>query len=87
MQYFPEPHQQVAIERMLESPYQLLALRMGAGKTGVSLTAINEMMFNRFEVSRVLVIAPKRVAELVWHTEAAKWDHLKHLRVDKALIR
>jgi SNF2 family DNA or RNA helicase len=85
MQYFPEPHQQVAIERMLESPYQLLALRMGAGKTGVSLTAINEMMFNRFEISRVLVIAPKRVAELVWHAEAAKWDHLKHLRVVKIL--
>ena len=85
MQYFPEPHQQIAIERMLESPYQLLALRMGAGKTAVSLTAINEMMFNRFEISRVLVIAPKRVAELVWHTEAAKWSHTQHLRVVRIL--
>ena len=37
-------------------------------------------MYNRFAVGKVLIIAPKKVAEATWSTEAAKWDHLKHLR-------
>lgn len=85
MQFLPRPSQQLAIDRMLDNDYQLLALRMGAGKTSVALTVINELLFNRFEVRRVLVIAPLRVAELVWHAEAAKWDHTRHLRVVKVL--
>ncbi|CAB4159154.1 HepA Superfamily II DNA/RNA helicases, SNF2 family [uncultured Caudovirales phage] len=85
MQFLPRPSQELAINRMLDCDYQLLALRMGAGKTGVALTVINELLFNRFEVQRVLVVAPLRVAQLVWHTEAAKWDHTRHLRVVKVL--
>ena len=85
MHFLPEPFQQAAIERMLEMDYQLLALRMGGGKTAITLTVINELMFNRSEVSKVLVVCPKRVAELVWHAEAAKWDHTSHLRVVKVL--
>jgi SNF2 family DNA or RNA helicase len=58
---------------------------MGLGKTVCTLTAIDELMFNSFEVSRVLVIAPKRVAEDTWIREIDKWDHLKHLRISKVL--
>ena len=85
MIFSPRPYQQVAIARMVTQEYQLLALRMGCGKTPITLSAIAELMFNRFEVSKVLVVAPLRVAELVWHTEAAKWDHTKGLRVQRVL--
>lgn len=50
-------------------------------KTVVTLTAVNELRYYRFQVRRALVIAPKRVAEATWAREAQKWDHLKHLRV------
>ena len=56
-------------------------LRMGYGKTVSTLTAISDMMEN-YEVSNILVIAPKRVAELVWKQEAAKWEHLQHLKIE-----
>lgn len=51
------------------------------GKTVITLTAVNELKYNRFAVRRVLVIAPKKVAEATWSKEAAKWDHLKLLRI------
>lgn len=51
------------------------------GKTVITLTAINRLIYERWEARRVLVIAPKKVAEATWSTEAAKWDHLKHLRI------
>jgi SNF2 family DNA or RNA helicase len=85
MRFSPRPYQAVAIERMVETPYQLLALRMGAGKTVCTLTAVDDLMYDRFEVSKTLVVAPKRVAELVWHSEVGKWDHLKDLRVQRVL--
>lgn len=85
MLFSPRPYQQTAIDRVVGQPYQLLALRMGAGKTPVMLTAIADLLFNRFEVRKVLVIAPLRVAQLVWHTEAAKWEHTKDLRVQRVL--
>lgn len=58
---------------------------MGLGKTVSTLTAINELMYDRFEISKVLVIAPKRVADDTWTSEAMKWDHLQHLRFSKVL--
>lgn len=85
MHFSPRPAQQLTIERMVDQPYQLIALRMGGGKTVSTLTAANDLLFDHFEISKVLVVAPKRVAELVWHTEAAKWDHLQGLRVSKVL--
>ncbi len=54
---------------------------MGLGKTVIALTAINDLKYNRFAISKVLVIAPKKVAEATWSKEAAKWDHLQLLRV------
>lgn len=53
---------------------------MGLGKTVTTLTAISDLIYERLEVDRVLVVAPKRVAESVWMQEAQKWEHLKHLR-------
>lgn len=85
MRFSPRPYQAVAIDRMINEPYQLLALRMGTGKTVATLTAVQELLHDRFEVSKVLVVAPKRVAELVWHSEVAKWEHLSNLKVSRVL--
>jgi len=79
MKFLARPAQAVTIQRMLDETYQLIALRMGAGKTVATLTAVQRLGL------KTLVVAPKRVAELVWHTEAAKWDHLSGLRVSKVL--
>ena len=51
----------------------------------ITLSAIHELMYDSYEIGKVLVIAPKSVAESTWTTEAAKWDHLKGLRVSKVL--
>lgn len=51
----------------------------------ITLTAINRLMYEDFDVARVLVIAPKRVAEDTWTREHAKWDHLGHLRISRVL--
>ena len=80
MLYSARPAQVVTQARMLENPYQLVALRMGGGKTVATLTAINDL-----KLAKTLVVAPKRVAEMVWHREAAKWDHLANMRVAKVL--
>ncbi len=85
MNFSPRPYQRSAIGRVLANSYQLLALRMGAGKTAIMLSAIEELTYNCFEISKTLVVAPKRVAELVWHTEANKWDQTKDLRVVRVL--
>ena len=79
MKFSARPAQAVTIQRMLDETYQLIALRMGAGKTVATLTAVQRLGL------KTLVVAPKRVAELVWHTEASKWDHLSGLRVSKVL--
>ena len=68
---------------MDENPYSGLFLDMGLGKTVSTLTCVSDLIFNSFEVSRVLVIGTKRVAENVWDAEAAKWKHTRHLRVSK----
>ena len=53
---------------------------MGLGKTVITLTALDDLLFDSFEVSRVLVVCPLRVAKTTWPQEIAKWDHLRHLR-------
>lgn len=55
------------------------------GKSVITLTAINELKFHRFQVRKVLVIAPKKVAEGTWQKECAKWDHLNHFRISTVL--
>lgn len=81
MKFVPHAYQKYAIDRIVSDPYVGLFLDMGLGKTVITLTAINELKYNRWAVSRVLVVAPKKVAEATWSKEAEKWEHLKHLKI------
>lgn len=85
MKYIPYSYQEYALKFILNSKAAGIFLDCGLGKTVITLTAIAELMHNRFEISKALVIAPLRVAENVWDVEAKKWGHLKHLRVAKVL--
>lgn len=85
MQYKPHEYQSRMTERILEQDRIGLFLSMGLGKTVITMTAIDELIYDRFEIQRVLVIAPKRVAEDTWTREAAKWDHLQELRISPVL--
>ena len=80
MNFVPHEYQRYCIDRILDTPALGLFLDMGLGKTVITLTAANELIYNRFAVRKVLIIAPKKVAEATWSIEAAKWEHLKHLR-------
>lgn len=85
MIFQPHPYQAYCIERLLTDTALGLYLDMGLGKTVITLTAIADLEYNRFQVSRALVIAPKKVAEATWQREASKWDHLRHLRFSTIL--
>ena len=85
MEYKPHSYQVYCINRIVDNPAVGLFLRPGLGKTSVTLTAVNILKYYRWCVGKVLVIAPKKVAEAVWDKEAAKWDHLQHLRTVKVL--
>ena len=84
MRFVPHDYQRFAIQKLMELPEAGLFLDMGLGKTVITLTAIDMLENDWMCVSRVLVIAPKRVAEDTWTTEASKWDHLKHLKISRA---
>lgn len=75
----PHDYQKYAIEYIKSHPITALFLDMGLGKTVTTLTAIRDLMYDAFEVKRVLVIAPLRVARDTWPDELRKWDHLKEL--------
>lgn len=81
----PHPYQAADIERIVNEPYVGLFLDMGLGKTVITLTAIQRLIYDDLAVSRVLIIAPKKVAEATWQAEAAKWDHLAGLRIETVL--
>ena len=81
MEYKPHNYQAYAIQRIVSDDAVGLFLRPGLGKTSITLTAINILKYYRWAVSKVLVVAPKKVAEGTWSKEASKWEHLKHLRV------
>lgn len=85
MKFTPHNYQSYCINRIITDKSIGLLLDMGLGKTVITLTAISELKYNHFQISRALVIAPKKVAEATWTSEAEKWDHLKHLRVAKIL--
>lgn len=85
MKYTPHVYQDHASKHVVENKYCGLLLEMGLGKTVATLTAINELMFDLMEVQKVLVIAPKKVAEDTWTGESQKWDNLKHLRISLIL--
>lgn len=79
MKYIPHEYQKFAIDFIESHPVAAVILDMGLGKTSVTLTAIESLMHDSFEISRVLVIAPLRVAAMTWPDEICRWDHLKSL--------
>ena len=79
MKYAPHNYQRYATDFIINHPVSAVLLEMGLGKSVISLSAINELMLDYFDVSRTLVIAPLRVANSTWPDEIKKWDHLKHL--------
>ena len=85
MIYKPHNYQKYAAQWILDKEKAGLLMDMGLGKTVVTLTAIDELMYDYFDVIKVLVIAPLRVAEDTWTSESEKWDHLKHLKISKVL--
>lgn len=78
------PYQRYAVDFIERHRFCGLFLDMGLGKTVSTLTAVKRMIYS-FEVSKVLVIAPKRVAETTWTTEADKWEHLRCLKLSKVI--
>ena len=76
-------YQVVAKDFIIGHPHAAVILDMGMGKTATTLSAVNELMFDRFEVTKVLVIAPLRVANTVWSDEIEQWAELRHLRYSK----
>lgn len=85
MIFRPHEYQRYAIQRILDQPAVALFLDLGLGKTVITLTAVAELLRDRFEVSRVLVIAPLRVAQTTWTDEVAKWQHTRYLRIAQVL--
>ncbi len=84
MIYKPYEYQKTAMQWIKDHKRCGLLLDMGLGKTVSTLTALQDLM-DDCEINRVLVVAPKKVAEATWSTEAQKWDHLKSLKVVKVL--
>lgn len=85
MKFKPYPYQKKAIDFIMEHKRCGLFLDMGLGKTISTLMAIQELMFDRFEINKVLVIAPIRVARSTWPDEIEKWDETSNLRVSVAV--
>ena len=85
MQYNPHEYQTYATNFILEHPVAAVLLEMGLGKSVITLTAIYELMLNRFEIQKTLVIAPLRVARDTWPAEIEKWEHLKGLTYSVAI--
>ena len=80
MKYNPHDYQRYAAEFIITHPISALLLDMGLGKTSITLTAINDLLFDSFEIHKVLVVAPLRVARDTWSAEIEKWEHLKNLQ-------
>lgn len=85
MRYEPHEYQQYAISYIETHPVAAVLLDMGLGKTSIMLTALNDLLFDSFEVHKVIVIGPLRVSRHTWSVEIEKWDHLKGLRYSVAV--
>ena len=85
MRYVAHNYQNYAKDFILAHKVSALFLDCGLGKTITTLTAINELMYDSFEISKVLIIAPLRVAQSTWKDEIEKWDHLNLLRYSVAV--
>lgn len=85
MRYEPHDYQQYAISYIETHPVAAVLLDMGLGKTSITLTALGDLLFDSFEIHRVLVVAPIRVASFSWPAEIEKWDHLEGLKYSVAV--
>lgn len=85
MEFRPHSYQKHCLDRIIDTFKIGLFLDMGLGKTVTTLSAIRELKYNRFLVNKILVIAPKKVAEGTWFKEKDKWEHTKILRLSKVL--
>ena len=85
MIFKPHNYQEYARDWIIEKSSSGLFLDLGMGKTVCTLTAVEELLYDYFDVSKVLVIAPLRVAEDTWSSEVEKWEHLKNLKISKVL--
>lgn len=85
MRYEPHEYQRYATEYIETHPIAAVLLDMGLGKTSITLTALSSLLFDRFLIRRVLVIAPLRVARDTWPAELEKWEHLNGLRYSVAV--
>jgi len=85
VEFRPHKYQEEAINKIIEINRCGLFLDMGLGKTVITLTAINDLMFDRFAITKVLIIAPLKVAEDTWIKEISKWDHLTNLSMSLVL--
>lgn len=81
MIFTPYPYQAYCIDYLISNRAVGLFLEPGLGKTVITLTALCDLRYNRWEVAKPLIIAPKKVAEATWTTEAKKWEHLKKMRI------
>lgn len=79
MKYKPHKYQRYCIEFIKNNPIVAILLDMGMGKSSITLSAIKDLMCDSFEVSKVLIIAPLRVAKHTWSGEIEKWEELKDL--------
>ena len=80
MQYVPHPYHLFGKAFQITTPLYALFIDMGLGKSITTLTAIDELLYDCFEIRKVLIIAPLRVANSTWPSEIKKWEHLKLLR-------
>ncbi len=85
MRYEPHEYQKFTAEYIEAHPVSAIFLDCGLGKTSITLTAVSNLMFDSFEIHRVLVVAPIRVASYSWPAEIEKWDHLEGLRYSVAV--
>jgi SNF2 family DNA or RNA helicase len=85
MKYSPHKYQTYATNFILEHPIAAVFLEMGLGKSVITLTAIFDLCLDSFEIGKVLVIAPLRVARDTWPAEINKWEHLKGLNYSMAI--
>lgn len=79
MKYNPHDYQKYAINFIKSHAIAALLLDMGLGKTIITLTAINNLLFDSYEIRKVLIVAPLRVARDTWSAEIEKWEHLQNL--------
>ena len=85
MKYEPHDYQVYASEYIKEHDAAAVFLECGLGKTSITLTAIHDLMFDRFEIHKVLIIGPIRVVTMSWPDEIKKWDHTSDLRYSVAV--